>query len=58
MPLHTEIIQTKTITLAKSEVQTAILNFLGIGQANEINFESDGRCQVVIRKHIKEGEEK
>lgn len=56
MPLHTEIIQTKTITLSKGETQTAILEYLKLGQANEILFESDGRCQVVIRKHIEEEE--
>lgn len=57
MPLHTSIVQTKTITLAKSEVEQAIMNYLELTHANEIQFESDGRCNVVIRKHIEEEKE-
>lgn len=52
MPLFKSIVEITTITISKQEVEQAIMDYLKINHANEIKVESDGRANVIIRKHI------
>lgn len=52
MPLHKSVVEITTITISKQEVEQAILDYLKLSHANEIKMESDGRANVIIRKHV------